>query len=155
MTSARGVGCTSIGQNLDLLSGTASALESGCLKQQCSIPRAHGLLKSRSRGSSSLNWKEVTGWSKQAKTNACTKAKRREKPSKTGRGKLCFSYQHRNCTKKGWKKDGFFLSCTALFFQLEKKVCSASKGVAFFLHENEMHSRVSFYISSPFVKDQF
>ena len=64
-----------------------------------------------------------------------------------------FLIKHRNCTKKGWKKDGFFLSCTALFFQLEKKVCSASKGVAFFLHENEMHSRVSFYISSPFVKD--
>ena len=52
--------------------------------------------------------------------------------------------------KKDGKKDGFFLSCTALFFQLEKKVCSASKGVAFFLHENEMHSRVSFYISPPF-----
>ena len=34
--------------------------------------------------------------------------------------------------KKDGKKDGFFLSCTALFFQLEKKVCSASKGVAFF-----------------------
>lgn len=32
MTSARGVGGESIGQNLDLLSGIASALERGCLK---------------------------------------------------------------------------------------------------------------------------
>jgi hypothetical protein len=32
MTSARGVGGESIGQNLDLLSGIASALDKGCLK---------------------------------------------------------------------------------------------------------------------------
>jgi len=87
------------------------------------------------------------------KTNACTKSKRREKPSKTGRGKLCFSYQHRNCTKKGWKNDGFFLSCTALFFQLEKKVCSASKGVAFFYTKTKCILVFPSIFLPPFVKD--
>ena len=64
-----------------------------------------------------------------------------------------FLIKHRNCTKKGWKKGRFLSFLYDIVFQLEKKVCSSSKGVAFFLHENEMHSRVSFYISSPFVKD--
>jgi len=58
-----------------------------------------------------------------------------------------FLIKHRNCTKKGWKKDGFFLSCTALFFQLEKKVCSASKGVAFFTRKRNAFSCFLLYFS--------
>jgi len=49
--------------------------------------------------------------------------------------------------KKDGKKDGFFLSCTALFFQLEKKVCSASKGVAFFTRKRNAFSCFLLYFS--------
>jgi len=55
--------------------------------------------------------------------------------------------------KKDGKKDGFFLSCTALFFQLEKKVCSASKGVAFFYTKTKCILVFPSIFLPPFVKD--
>jgi len=55
--------------------------------------------------------------------------------------------------KKDGKKDVFFLSCTTLFSNWKRRYVRHQKVWLFFLHENEMHSRVSFYISSPFVKD--
>jgi hypothetical protein len=55
--------------------------------------------------------------------------------------------------KKDGKKDGFFLSCTALFFQLEKKVCSASKGVVFFYTKTKCILVFPSIFLPPFVKD--
>ena len=56
-----------------------------------------------------------------------------------------FLIKHRNCTKKGWKKGRFLSFLYDIVFQLEKKVCSASKGVAFFTRKRNAFSRFFLY----------